>query len=167
MENVFLSLEKEVFKGNVLDITCDKRSIIYNVNKYYDSAIEIDYLEKELTEKELDNKYDSCVLFFSLKDYTTQLSKKQLFKTLSGMLNKRGYIYIWDINKEQMKTWIGNIKVGLPDKSMVNVEIKNLNLFEDNSAETVLECIKEYFEVVENIESNNCFKIVAKRKDDY
>lgn len=166
MENVFLNLEKEVFRGNVLDITCDGKGIIYNANKHYDNAIEIDYLENDLYEKDAQNRYDSCVMFFSLRNYTTQLSRRQLFKSLYDMLNKQGYIYIWDINKEKLKAWNGNIKVALPDKSIVNLEIKNLNLLEESTSEKIIDSIKEYFNIVEKIESNNCFKIVAKRKDD-
>lgn len=166
MENVFLNLEKEVFRGNVLDITCDGRGIIYNANKHYDSFIEIDYLENDLIERDTNSGYDSCVMFFSLQNYSTVLRRKQLFKDLHKMLNKNGYLYIWDVNKEKLKPWNGNIKVSLPDKSIVNLEIKNLNLLEDSTSYKVIDSIKEYFEVIEKIESNNCFKIVAKRKDD-
>lgn len=166
MENVFVNLEKEVFRGNVLDVTSDGRGIIYNVNKHYDSFIEIDYLEKDFTGKDKNKGYDSCVMFFSLQSYPTQVKKRQLFKNLYEMLNKNGHIYIWDINKEKLKPWNGTITVALPNKSTVNLEIKNFNLLEESTSPKVIDTIKEYFDIVETIESNNCFKIVAKRKDD-
>lgn len=166
MKSIFLNLEKEVFRGNLLDITCDGRGIIYNANKYYDSSIEIDYLESSLQENHDNIGYDSCVMFFSLHNYFTNGSKKELFRNLYNMLNKRGYIYIWDINKELFKHWSGDIKVLLPDKSIVDFKIKNLNYFEDSTPDKVINCLSEYFQVTEKVQSDNCFKIVARRKDD-
>ncbi len=165
MDNLFLSLEKEVFRGNVLDITYNSQGIIYSANKYYDDYIEIDYLENDIEECDLKNYYDSCIIFFSLRRYNSKSSRRKLFKRVHEMMSTDGYIYIWDIRKELFKVWMKNIKVVLPDKTIAKLQINDLNLFEEIAPEKVIESVKEYFEIVENINSKDYFKIVAKRKD--
>lgn len=166
MENIFLSLEKEVFRGNILDITYDSQGIIYNVNKYYDNFMEIDYLENEncMNEEKFKSYYDSCILFFSLRKYSSK-DRKKLFKQIHEHTNKMGYIYIWEIRKDLFKSYNKKINVALPDKSIVKFPISDMNLFEECTPEKVIESMQEYFEVIENINSKDCFKIVGKRKD--
>lgn len=165
MDNLFLSLEREVFRGNVLDITCNNQGIIYSANKYYDDYIEIDYLENDITDCNLQSHYDSCIIFFSLRRYTSKNSRRKLLKRVHEMISKDGYIYIWDIRKELFKVWVNNIKVVLPDKTIAKLQINDLNIFEEITPEKIAESVKEYFDIVENINSKDYFKIVAKRKD--
>jgi len=69
MENLFVSLEKEVFRGNVLDVTYENEGIIYNTNKYYDNSIDVDYLESALSKESQLNSLDPYTLFSFLFAY--------------------------------------------------------------------------------------------------
>lgn len=166
MENLFLSLEKEVFRGNVLDITYNGQGIIYLVNKYYDNSIEIDYLDNDIDKIVNNTKgyYDSCVMFFSLRKYKTNFTRKRFLKKIHSMMSDDGYLYIWDIKKDLFKTWTKNIKVVLPDKTITELKINEINLLEENSPEKVINSIEDYFNVIESVNSKDYFKIVAKRK---
>ncbi|MFR1708461.1 MAG: hypothetical protein ACLSV2_06145 [Clostridium sp.] len=165
MENLFVNLEKEVFRGNVLDITYESEGIIYKANKYYDNFIDVDYLENTL-EKECNDEgyYDSCILFFSLNKIKSYRQKLKLFDNIYRLMRKNGYVYIWDVEKEPMKTSQKNIKVSLPDKSMKNFQINLMDIFADNTSSKIVDVLKDYFDIVEKISSNGTFRIVGRKK---
>ena len=167
MENIFISLEKEVFKGNVLDITYDNKSIIYNVNKYYDNFVEVDYLDGSSKDKEeIANYYDSCILFFSLNKLNGIRERQNLFKDIYNLMNPNGYLYIWDINKELYKTTSKTIIVGLPDNTITRFQVNCKNLMMNNSKAEIIKDLEEFFVLVEVVTSDEAFKIVCKRKEE-
>jgi len=165
MEKFFLSLEKEVFRGNILDVGMDKNGIIYNISKHYDEDIDIDYLEGGYKEEVLKEKYyDTCVLFFSLHTLQTLNQKKKLFKDINGYLKDNGYIYIWDIDKKPLKTQKSNVRVCLPDKSIKDFKINCTNPFTNNSKEKIMNILKDFFEVIDTKHSSDFFSIVCRKK---
>lgn len=165
MESLFVSLEKEVFRGNVLDITYGNQGIIYKANKYYDNFIDVNYLENEPS-KSCDNEgyYDSCIVFFTLNKIKTHRQKIKLFDNIYRLMKNNGYVYIWDVEKEPLKTLQKNIRVSLPDKSMKNFQINLLNLFTDNTSSKIIDGLKNYFDIVEAVSSNGTFRIVGRKK---
>lgn len=165
MESLFVSLEKEVFRGNVLDITYGNQGIIYKANKYYDNFIDVNYLENAPS-KSCDNEgyYDSCIVFFTLNKIKTHRQKIKLFDNIYRLMKNNGYVYIWDVEKEPLKTLQKNITVSLPDKSMKNFQINLLNLFTDNTSSKIIDGLKNYFDIVEAVSSNGTFRIVGRKK---
>lgn len=165
MNNIFVSLEKEVFRGNILDVGLDNNGVIYNVYKYYDEELDVDYLEgRENTENMKSDYYDSCILFFSLHNIVNGRDKKKLFEHISECLRNNGYVYIWDIDKKPLQTFRGNIKVSLPDKTLKDFKINCLNPFTNNSKEKIINVLKEFFEVLDIKHSDNIFSIVCKKR---
>lgn len=165
MNNIFVSLEKEVFRGNILDVGLDNNGVIYNVYKYYDEDLDVDYLEgRENTGSMKSDYYDSCILFFSLHNIVNGREKKKLFEHISDCLRNNGYVYIWDIDKKPLQTFRGNIKVSLPDKTLKDFKINCLNPFTNNSKEKIIHVLKEFFEVLDIKHSDNIFSIVCKKR---
>ncbi|GAA0766038.1 MULTISPECIES: hypothetical protein [Clostridium] len=166
MESLFVNLEKEIFRGNILDITYGNEGIIYKANKYYDNFIDVDYLE-DTPSKRFDNEgyYDSCIVFFTLNKIKSHRQKLKLFDNIYRLMKKNGYVYIWDVEKEPLKTLQKNITVSLPDKSMKNFQINLLNIFTDNTSSKIIDGLKDYFDIVEAVSSNGTFRIVGRRKD--
>ncbi|MPM29216.1 hypothetical protein SDC9_75756 [bioreactor metagenome] len=165
MNNIFVSLEKEVFRGNILDVGLDNNGVIYNVYKYHDEDLDVDYLEgRENTRSMRSDYYDSCILFFSLHNIVNGREKKKLFEHISECLKNNGYVYIWDIDKKPLQTFRGNIKVSLPDKTLKDFKINCLNPFTNNSKEKIINVLKEFFEVLDIKYSDNIFSIVCKKR---
>ncbi|MEG1255650.1 hypothetical protein [Clostridium sp.] len=165
MESLFVSLEKEVFRGNVLDITYENEGIIYNTNKYYDNFIDVDYLESALAkEGQLEEHYDSCILFFSLNKVKSNKEREHLFNKIYKSMRKNGYIYIWDIEKRPLQVSNINIRVSLPDKTLRNLKVNLYNVLSDNTPEKIINNLKDDFDIVEIITSNGIFKIVGRKK---
>jgi hypothetical protein len=167
MNNVFISLEKEIFRGNILDVGMDNNGIIYNVFKYYDEDLDIDYLEgKEDHEILKSHYYDTCILFFSLHNIGNLSKKKRLFQNINQCLRENGYVYIWDVEKKPLKTFKTNIKVSLPDKSLKNIKINCYNPFTNNSKEKIISILKDSFEVLNIKHSDDIFSIVCKKREE-
>lgn len=165
MNNIFISLEKEIFRGNILDVGLDNSGVIYNVYKYYDEDLDVDYLEGQQSNETLKNNYyDSCILFFSLHNIVNSKEKKRLFESINGSLKSNGYVYIWDVDKKPLKLFKGNIKVSLPDKSLKDFKINCYNPFTNNSKEKIINVLKEFFEVLDIKHSDNIFSIVCKKR---
>lgn len=165
MNNIFVSLEKEVFRGNILDVGLDNNGVIYNVYKYYDEDLDVDYLEgQENTENMKSDYYDSCILFFSLHNIVNGREKKKLLQHINECLRNNGYVYVWDIDKKPLQTFRGNIKVSLPDKTLKDFKINCLNPFTNNSKEKIINVLKEFFEVLDIKHSDNIFSIVCKKR---
>lgn len=165
MENLFVSLEKEVFRGNVLDISYENDGIIYNTNKYYDNFIDVDYIESALVnENQLKEHYDSCILFFSLNKIKSYKERERLFNKIFKLIRKNGYIYIWDLDKKPLQVSNINIKVSLPDKTLRNLKVNLYNVLIDNTQEKVINILKADFDIIETITSDGAFKIIGRKK---
>lgn len=166
MEKLFISLEKEVFKGNILDFTYKSDSVIYNSNKFYDNFIELDYVDAEIKNNaDHNNLYDSCILFFILNKLRTTKSRKKLFHMINKVLKENGYIYIWDIEKKPLKAVNKRIVVGLPDKTVSKLQIKSFNFISKCNSNSIIEELKEHFIIEEKVQSQGAFKLVCRRKD--
>jgi hypothetical protein len=165
MNNVFISLEKEIFRGNILDVGMDNSGIIYNVYKYYDEDLDVDYLEgKEDNEILKSEYYDACILFFSLHNIFNLNKKKKLINNISQCLRENGYMYIWDVDKKPLKSLKTNVKVSLPDKSLKNLKVSCSNPFTNNSKEKIMNMVKDSFEVLDAKHSDDIFSIVCKKR---
>ncbi|MEG0306555.1 MAG: class I SAM-dependent methyltransferase [Clostridium sp.] len=165
MGNIFLTLEKEVFRGNVLDITYGNDGVIYHANKYYDSYIEVDYIEnKLLKEAQVEEYYDSCILFFSLNKIKSSKLRKELFSNIYNKIRKNGYVYIYDIQKKRFNITKINIEILLPDKKLKKIKINSYNIFSDITTEKIINDLNMHFDIIESISSNGAIKIIGRKK---
>lgn len=161
MEKIFICLEKEVFQGNVLDITYDNMNIIYNSNKYYDRSVELDYVEQEDGRQET-GVYDSCVLFFSFNRLKSKSKKELVIRDIYDRMSKGGYLYIWDVSEDKENYEIVAL---LPDRTLSKFNINCYNLIPTNKLEEVISIVQRYFSIELKVSSNKAYKLVCRRKD--
>ncbi|MGH4118717.1 class I SAM-dependent methyltransferase [Clostridium sp.] len=165
-KEVFISLEKEIFKGNILDIGFSNHGIIYNIYKQYlDDSSSIEYLEgKEEKIRIEKGQYDVCALFLTLSDMKYAHTRKKIIKDIYEFLKPEGLLYIWDIDKGFFKTFNSTIKVVLPDKSTKQISTKDFNIFKNSSKENTIKILKPYFEVLTLKNSDNIYYMICKKK---
>ncbi len=163
---VFINLEKEIFKGNLLDIGFSNHGVIYNICKQYvDDSNCIDYIEgKEDKIKIEAESYDTCAMFLTLSDIKLTSSKVKLVKDVYGFLKADGLLYIWDIDKGFAKTFNSRINIVLPDKSTKKIDLKDFNLFKNSSKENTIKIIEPYFEIITLKNSDNIYYMVCKKR---
>lgn len=64
-KDIFINMEKEIFKGNLLDIGMDNQGIIYNIYKEFNDNVNVEYVSgKEEGKNIKEDYYDNCILLF-------------------------------------------------------------------------------------------------------
>jgi SAM-dependent methyltransferase len=165
-KEIFLNMENQIFKGNVLDIGFNNSGIIYNIYKEQNENVNIEYItgkEEKIDIK--DNFYDVCILFFSFSSICFKMNKKSFIKNIYDYLNKEGILYVWDIDKGYKNVFNGVIKVLAPGNVMKQIKIRDLNIFKDNSKGNTVRILENYFDIIEGNSSENIYYIKAKKKD--
>lgn len=160
----FINMEHEIFRGNILDIGLDNHGIIYSLFKQYDNDVRVDYLEgteKKYIEKE---SYDTCILFFSLNEVWFDYNKIKLINDIRRYLKVGGVLYIWDMDKGYLKTAIKKIKVVLPDKSIKEFQINDINVFKDNSKDNIMNMVGKYFDIIDTKYSDDIYFIKCTKR---
>lgn len=165
-KEVFINLEKEIFKGNILDIGFSNHGIIYNIYKQYiDDSSSVDYIEGEDEKTGIEEgMYDLCALFFTLSDIKFTKSKSKLIQDIYKFLKEDGLLYIWDVDKGFAKTFNSKIKIVLPDKNTKQIHLRDLNIFKDSSKENTIKILQPYFEILTLKNSNNVYYMICKKK---
>ncbi|EET86846.1 conserved hypothetical protein [Clostridium carboxidivorans P7] len=164
-KEIFLNMENQIFKGNVLDIGFENNGIIYNVCKEGSEDININYITGKEEETNVKNNfYDICILFFSFSSIWFKMNKKSFIKNIYNYLNKDGILYIWDIDKGYKKTFSGTINVTIPGNKIKQIKIKDLNIFKDNSKDNTVSILENYFDITEGNALNGIYYIKAKKK---
>ncbi|MBK5242472.1 class I SAM-dependent methyltransferase [Clostridium sp.] len=165
-KEVFISLEKEIFKGNILDIGFSNHGIIYNIYKQYlDDSSSIEYLEgKEEKIRIEKGQYDVCALFLTLSDMKYTHTRKKLIEDIYEFLKSDGLLYIWDIDKGFVKTFNSEVKIVLPDKSTKQISLKDFNIFKNSSEENTKKILKPYFEILTLKNSDNIYYMICKKR---
>ncbi|MGH4121684.1 MAG: methyltransferase domain-containing protein [Clostridium sp.] len=163
---VFINLEKEIFKGNILDIGFSNYGIIYNICKQFiDDSNSVEYIEGKGDKTKIEEgAYDTCVLFFTLSDIKFTKSKEKLIKEVYKFLKEDGLLYIWDIDKGFAKIFNSRINIVLPDKSTKKINLRQLNLFKNSSKENTIKILKPYFEIITMKNSDNIYYMICKRR---
>ena len=165
-KEVFINLEKEIFKGNLLDIGFSNHGIIYNIYKeYIDDTSSVDYIEGKDEKIGIEEgTYDVCALFFTLSDIKLTYSKSKLIGDIYKFLKADGLLYIWDIDKGFAKSFNSEIKIVLPDKSTKQIHLLDLNIFKNSSKENTMKILKPYFKVITLKNSDNVYYMVCKKR---
>lgn len=166
-KEVFISLEKEIFKGNILDIGFSNHGIIYNISKQYiDDKTNIEYLEGKEEKLRIEKEqYDVCALFLTLSDMKYTHTKKKLIRDIYKFLKPEGLLYIWDIDKGFVKTFNSKIKIVMPDKSTKQISLKDFNIFKNSSKENTIKILKPYFEILTLKNSDNIYYMICKKRE--
>ncbi|MBU3110357.1 class I SAM-dependent methyltransferase [Clostridium lacusfryxellense] len=165
-KEVFINLEKEIFKGNILDIGFANHGIIYNIYKQYiDDSSSVDYIEGKDEKAGIEEgMYDLCVLFFTLSDIKLSQNKKKLIQDIYKYLKVGGLLHIWDVDKGFAKIFNSRIKIVLPDKNTKHINLRDLNIFKNSSKENTIKILKPYFEILTLKNSDGIYYMMCKKK---
>ena len=165
-KEVFINLEKEIFKGNILDIGFSNHGIIYNIYKQYvDDSSSLDYIEGKDEKTGIEEGvYDLCALFFTLSDIKFTKSKSKLVQDIYKFLKEDGLLYIWDVDKGFAKIFNSKIKIVSPDKNTKQINLRDLNIFKDSSKENTIKILQPYFEILTLKNSDNVYYMICKKK---
>jgi len=166
-KEVFINLEKEIFKGNLLDIGFSNHGIIYNIcRQYIDDSNSVEYIEGKRDRLKIDeNTYDACVMFFTLSDIKFTQNKRKLIKDVYKFLKADGLLYIWDMDKGLAKTFNSRINILLPDKSTKKIDLMDLNLFKNSSKGNTIKILEPYFEISTIKNSDGIYYMICKRRE--
>lgn len=163
-KEIFINMEQEILTGNILDIGKDYYGIVYSLFKQYNDETYIEYISgkenKELIKK---GEYDSCVLFFSLSNIWLKYNKRKLIKDVYEYLRENGTIRIWDIDKGYSSVFNAKVKLSLPDKKIKEISIRDLNPLKDNSKNSMIKLLQEYFQIVDSKSSDNIYFIKGRK----
>ena len=165
-KEVFINLEKEIFKGNLLDIGFSNYGIIYNIYKQNtDEGSSLSYIEGKQEKMEIEEGvYDLCAMFFTLSDIKFSQNKKKLVQDIYKYLKEDGLLYIWDIDKGFAKMFNSKIKIILPDKKTKEIQLKDLNLFKNSSKENTMKILQPYFKILTLKNSDNIYYMICKKR---
>lgn len=164
-KEVFINMENEIFRGNLLDVGLDNNGIVYNIYKEFNHEINIEYVSGEEEGRNIkQNYYDLCILLFSFSTILSKMKKRNIVEKIHKCLNSRGMLYMWDIDKKVGKVFNGDIKILVPGKKLKLIKIRNFNPIQDNSKESTIKLIKRYFEVEEYNFTEDIYYIKARNK---
>lgn len=165
MSEIILDISDIDLRGDVLDVAFNNYKIIYDRYKENNKNFEVEYIFNKNKEELLDeNSYDSCVLFFTLKDVFLRYSKKYIIDKIFNILRQNGKLYIWDIDKRYLKKFNRIINVKVSDDDIRSINIKCYNIFMNNSYNTIIRIIKQKFNII-NVECRDgIFFIIAEKR---
>jgi len=164
-KQIVINMEKEIFRGNVLDIGYKNTGIIYNVYKHLNENANIEYIngndEKGNIKK---GEYDSCILLFSFSCILSNNSREALLNDIYSYLKKDGLLYIWDIDKGLGEIFRGIIKIIVPDRKIMKLKINNFNILKDSSSKNAQKLVEKRFKLLTSITSDKIYSIKAIKK---
>jgi len=164
-KEIFINLEKEIFRGNILDVGLDNYGVVYNIYKQYYDNVNVEYLSgNEEKESIKEGFYDSCILFFSFSSMWLKINRRKFIKDICRYLNKDGLLYIWDIDKGYTRTFNATVKIVIPEKKMRQIKLRDLNVFKDTSKKNTIKLLEEYFNIVDVKSSDGIYYIKASKK---
>ncbi|MFD3156400.1 class I SAM-dependent methyltransferase [Haloimpatiens sp. FM7330] len=165
MQERILDIRKYKFDGNILDIGYDNYGIVYNLCKKNSEKLDIEYAD-DRSKKDCikNNMYDYCILFFALKNIWPSYRKKSIFNLIYNLLKEDGKIYIWDIDKGFWKSFKSNIKVIISDNKVKNINVRDYNIFSNNSKQNIIKIVSEKFDIIDFDCNCDMFYIKAKKK---
>lgn len=164
-KEIFINLEKEIFRGNILDVGLDNYGIVYNIYKQYYDNVNVEYVSGKQEVGALKEEfYDSCILFFSFSSIWLKMNKRKFIKDIHRYLNKDGLVYIWDIDKGYTKIFNATVKIVIPERKLRQIKLKDLNIFKDTSKQNTIKLLQEYFNVIDIKSSDGIYYIKARKK---
>lgn len=160
----FIDMSDMRLNGDILDAGFQNYGIIYNIYKYEKNNYDVEYFCSDQAEDNIKkNSYDSCCLFFTMSKFKSCRGRKKILDYAYESLRCDGIIYIWDIDKDIMKTYNSRIKVRLPDFKIKNFIVRDVNVFKDCSMKKSLELLGDHFNVIESKSWDGVYYIKAKK----
>lgn len=164
-KEVFINMEKEIFRGSILDIGLQNHGVIYNIYKQYNEDLNIEYINGKDEEDNIKEEfYDNCILLFSFSSIWLGFNKRNFIRDIYKYLAKDGLLYIWDIDKGYGKIFDARIRILAPGNNLKEISVRDLNILKNNSKEKTIKLLQNYFDVLDVKSSDGMFYIKAKKK---
>lgn len=164
-KEVFINMENEIFRGNLLDIGLENTGIVYNIYREFNHGINIEYISgEEEKERIKEGYYDLCILLFSFNKIRSRFKKRAIIEQIHKYLNDDGMLYIWDIDKRPGRIFNGDIKILIPGKKLKVIKIRDFNITGDDSKENTVNIVSKYFDMEEYNFTEDIYYIKARNK---
>ncbi|WP_333859888.1 class I SAM-dependent methyltransferase [Clostridium sp.] len=165
-KSIFINMENQIFRGNLLDVGLHNEGIIYNVYKEFNDNINVEYINgKEEEENIKEDYYDNCILLFSFNKLWLNFKKKNFIKDIYKYLKEEGLLYIWDVDKGYNKIFNGYVKILIPGGKIKKIKIRDFNILKNNSKENTVKILDKYFKVLDLKNSDGLYYIKAQKKN--
>ncbi|WP_238882302.1 hypothetical protein [Clostridium sp. YIM B02551] len=161
-KTIVLNLKDMELKGDVLDVGGENYGVIYNIKKYLDSEVAVDFVDE--SREIINSNYDTCILFFSLGKINSNRERHKLMSEIYPLIKEEGELYIWDIVKKKNEVYKNKIRVILPEDKSKEFSIKDGNFLKEWSADESKKVLEKYCDILETREWEDIFFIKAKKK---
>lgn len=147
-KTIILNLSAVKLSGDILDVG-ESYGVIYNISKDTIDEISIDLLEGDIDEKKINQRYDTCTIFFYLSNLWRESHRIDLIKEVNKLVKIGGNIYIWDINKEMGEVSNNKVMAVLPSGKIKEFEFKNLNPISKSNIDTTKKLLGDIYSIKE------------------
>ncbi|MDD7793010.1 hypothetical protein [Clostridium sp. 'White wine YQ'] len=161
-KTIVLNLKDMELKGDILDVGGENYGVIYNIKKYLDSEVAVDFVDE--SREIINSNYDTCILFFSLGKINNNKERHKLMSEIYPLIKEDGELYIWDIVKKKNEVFKNKIRVILPEEKTKEFSIKDSNFLKEWSADESKKVLEKYCDILETREWEDIFFIKAKKK---
>lgn len=161
-KTIILNMQDIILEGNILDVGGENYGIVYNIKKYLDDEVAVDYVESSKGIETLG--YDTCVLFFSLGKINTSKDRKKLLNDIYPLIKEDGDIFLWDMIKSKNQVYKNKIKVILPGNKIKDFILRDINFLKEWGEEDGKKILEKYFEIQETKVWEDIYYIKAKKR---
>lgn len=161
-KTIVLNMNDVNFEGNILDVGGENYGIIYNIKKFLDEEIAVDYVDDSKAMGTFE--YDTCVLFFSLGKINTQKERENMLNEIYPLIKEDGEIFLWDMIKYKNQIYKNKLRVILPGDKIKEFTLRDINFLKEWGEEDGKKTLEKYFEIQETKVWEDVYYIKAKKR---
>ncbi|SHH90925.1 hypothetical protein [Clostridium intestinale] len=161
-KTIVLNMNDVNFEGNILDVGGENYGIIYNIKKFLDEEVAVDYVDDSKAMGTFE--YDTCVLFFSLGKINTQKERENMLNEIYPLIKEDGEIFLWDMIKYKNQIYKNKLRVILPGDKIKEFTLRDINFLKEWGEEDGKKTLEKYFEIQETKVWEDVYYIKAKKQ---
>ncbi|WP_326513184.1 hypothetical protein [Clostridium intestinale] len=161
-KTIVLNMNDVNFEGNILDVGGENYGIIYNIKKFLDDEVAVDYVDDSKAMGTFE--YDTCVLFFSLGKINTQKERENMLNEIYPLIKEDGEIFLWDMIKYKNQIYKNKLRVILPGDKIKEFILRDINFLKEWGEEDGKKTLEKYFEIQETKVWEDVYYIKAKKR---
>lgn len=161
-KTIVLNMNDVNFEGNILDVGGENYGIIYNIKKFLDDEVAVDYVDDSKAMGTFE--YDTCVLFFSLGKINTQKERENMLNEIYPLIKEEGEIFLWDMIKYKNQIYKNKLRVILPGDKIKEFTLRDINFLKEWGEEDGKKTLEKYFEIQETKVWEDVYYIKAKKR---
>lgn len=161
-KTIVLNMNDVNFEGNILDVGGENYGIIYNIKKFLDDEVAVDYVDDSKAMGTFE--YDTCVLFFSLGKINTQKERENMLNEIYPLIKEDGEVFLWDMIKYKNQIYKNKLRVILPGDKIKEFTLRDINFLKEWGEEDGKKTLEKYFEIQETKVWEDVYYIKAKKR---